>query len=65
MRHLPKSGTTVIKPERAFATNLICCSEIPCVSEEQSAAATKNPRLKLLFRLCDFKISDESKSLVA
>ena len=32
---------------------------IPYVSDEEADAANKNPHLKLLFRLCNFKIMDE------
>ncbi|KAH9903300.1 timeless-domain-containing protein [Cubamyces lactineus] len=32
---------------------------IPYVSDEEAEAANKNPHLKLLFRLCNFKILDE------
>ena len=32
---------------------------IPYISDEEADAANKNPHLKLLFRLCNFKIMDE------
>ena len=32
---------------------------IPYVNDEEADAANKNPHLKLLFRLCNFKIMDE------
>ncbi|KAI0366585.1 timeless-domain-containing protein [Pilatotrama ljubarskyi] len=33
---------------------------IPYVSDEEAEAANKNPNLKLLFRLCNFKVLDEA-----
>jgi replication fork protection complex subunit Tof1/Swi1 len=35
--------------------------EIPYVNDEHANAATKNPELKLLFRLCRFDIVDEGE----
>ena len=37
---------------------------IPYVSDEEAEAANKNPHLKLLFRLCNFKILDEGMCLI-
>jgi hypothetical protein len=34
---------------------------IPYISDEQANAATKNPQLKLVFRLISFFILDEGK----
>jgi replication fork protection complex subunit Tof1/Swi1 len=39
-------------------------SVIPYISEDQADAATKNPNLKLLFRLSKFYILDEGEGLV-
>ena len=47
---------------------LICCSNcfpvvvIPCISDEQADAATKDPNLKLLFRLSKFHILDDGET---
>ncbi|KAI0357683.1 timeless-domain-containing protein [Trametes cingulata] len=35
---------------------------IPYVSDEEAEAANKNPHLKLLFRLCNFKILDDAEA---
>jgi replication fork protection complex subunit Tof1/Swi1 len=34
---------------------------IPYISDEQADAATKNPELKLMFRLLNFSILDEGE----
>jgi replication fork protection complex subunit Tof1/Swi1 len=36
---------------------------IPYISDEQADAATKNPQLKLVFRLISFFILDEGKPM--
>ncbi len=38
-------------------------SVIPYVTDEKADAATKNPQLKLLFRLCKFYILDEGEEI--
>lgn len=37
---------------------------IPYISEDQAEAATKNPNLKLLFRLSKFYILDEGERVI-
>jgi hypothetical protein len=38
---------------------------IPYLSDEHADAATKNPHLKLLFRLAKFYIQDEGKFIIS
>ena len=45
------------------ADMLTLVSVIPYVTDEQANAATKDPHLKLLFRLIKFQIMDEGTSL--
>ncbi|OJT12212.1 Topoisomerase 1-associated factor 1 [Trametes pubescens] len=47
------------RPPSAEALAKINDYLIPYVSDEEAEAANKNPQLKLLFRLCSFKIMDE------
>ncbi|CDO77442.1 hypothetical protein BN946_scf184857.g49 [Trametes cinnabarina] len=47
------------RPPSAEALAKINDYLIPYVSDEEAEAANKNPSLKLLFRLCNFKILDE------
>ena len=41
------------------SVSLISTAVIPYLDDEQAIAATKNPQLKLLFRLCKFAILDK------
>ncbi|KAI9060063.1 timeless-domain-containing protein [Trametes sanguinea] len=47
------------RPPSAEALAKINDYLIPYVSDEEAEAANKNPHLKLLFRLCNFKVLDE------
>ncbi|KAL1947016.1 hypothetical protein VTO73DRAFT_13977 [Trametes versicolor] len=47
------------RPPSAEALAKINDYLIPYVSDEEAEAANKNPQLKLLFRLCSFKIMEE------
>ena len=38
------------------------CAVIPYLTDEQANAVTKNPHLKLLFRLLSFAVLDDSES---
>jgi hypothetical protein len=42
-----------------FLSHILNSQVIPYVTDEQADAVTKNPQLKLLFRLCKFYILDE------
>ncbi|PPQ67837.1 hypothetical protein CVT24_003143 [Panaeolus cyanescens] len=53
--HLPKTS----KPPSTEALSKITDYLIPYPTDEQAEGVTKNPNLKLLFRLCTFQILDE------
>lgn len=62
----PKSTTTVSAVTLYEVIPLsLCAPVIPYVSDEEANAATKDPYLKLVFRLVKFSVLDESKLIVA
>ncbi|KAJ3565991.1 hypothetical protein NP233_g7283 [Leucocoprinus birnbaumii] len=54
---------TTLRKDRPSAEALAKIKDylIPYLDDEQADAATKNPQLKLLFRLCKFAITDEDE----
>lgn len=64
MRLSPRSSTTVRTSSsvNGRANMLTLSPVIPYVTDEQAIAATKDPQLKLLFRLIKFQILDEGMS---
>lgn len=50
---------------RHISASLISVAVIPYLDDEYAEAATKNPQLKLLFRLCKFVIMDEGAAIVS